>query len=155
MHRHGVTLIELVVVMLLAGVLAVSASLAVLPVTEGLLIVRRHVESAQKMQFVMNRLSRELSMATNVVSGDSVGIIYDVPAGLRRLQWVADDALYLNDIPLLDDVEGFRVNYYAATDQPALSDWDESVRLVEIVLQAPFSSGNVYTNRVYLKPFVH
>lgn len=156
MRRSGYTLIELVAVLLLSGLLATGFVLAVIPVTQGLLLVRRHTGSVQKAQHFFNRMNRELVTATNVVSGTAQTLVFDrVGAGgvsqRRTLNWGGGAVVTLNNVPLYDDVGSFVLRYYETPTGSPQANWSSSIRLIEIVLQSQTGSGMVYTNRVYMR----
>ena len=156
MKRRGFTLIELVMVLLLAGLLAGGFILAVVPVTQALLLVREHDGSVQKAQHMFARLSRELVLATNVVSGTSQILVYDFidPAGIvrrRTLQGGQGALVTLDGVALFDDAASFSLGYRSAPGAPVQGAWSTSSRLVEIVLQSQAVSGTVFTNRVYMR----
>lgn len=156
MKRQGVTLIEMVVVMLLMGLLILSFALSVLPVTEGLLLVRQNVNSAQKSQLALGRLEREFTVITNVVSGGATSMVYDfldengIPQR-RTVSWTSGQPLKLNGVSLSDDVARFGLQYYAAPGAPVQSVWSGTTRIIEIVLQSQAGGGIVYTNRVFVR----
>ena len=67
--NKGFTLIELVAVLVLVGVLATAATVSLLPVAEGLILVRQNATAMQKSRLAFARLTRELTTITNVTVG--------------------------------------------------------------------------------------
>ncbi len=156
MNRHGMTLIEMVAVLLLLGILALSLVLAVVPVTQGLLMARCSVNASQKSHLALTRLVREFTGITNVVSGTGQSLVYDFAdsAGVghrRTVNWNAGGALTLDGVPLSDDVAAFALRYYAEPGGTAQNNWSAAMRMVEIILQSDSVGGVVFTNRVYLR----
>ena len=156
MNRHGMTLIEMVAVLLLLGILALSLVLAVVPVTQGLLMARGSVNASQKSHLALTRLVREFTAITNVVSGTGQSLVYDFrdSAGVghrRTVNWSAGGALTLEGVPLTDDVAAFALRYYEGPGEAAQNNWSAAMRMVEIVLQSDSVGAIVYTNRVYLR----
>ncbi len=152
----GVTLIELTVAVLLVGLLALSFALSVVPVTEGVLLARRHGDAAQKAQLAVGRMVRELTAVTNVVSGTAQAFVYDTVdisgAGHRRtLSWSAGNPLLLDGVALSDDVLSFQIRYSATPGAAAQSAWTPPARLLEFVLQSASDPFMMYTNRVFLR----
>ena len=155
-QRGGYTLIELVAVLLLGGLLATGFVLAVVPVTEGMLLLRQHTGSVQKAQHFFSRMNRELVTATNVVSGTAQALVFDRlgeggSSQRRTLNWGGGAVVTLNDVPLYDDTASFALRYYETPAGTPQVSWSSSTRLIEIVLQSQTGSGILYTNRVYMR----
>lgn len=154
--RGGYTLIELVAVLLLVGILAIGFVLAVVPVTEGMLLLRRHTGTVQKAQHFFNRMNRELIAATNVVSGSAQTLVFDRlgeggNSQRRTLNWDGGAVVTLNTVPLYDDTASFALRYYETPAGTPQANWSGATRLIEIVLQSKAGSGILYTNRVYMR----
>lgn len=152
----GFTLIEMTVTMVLVALLLLSFSLSVVPVTEGMLLARRHTDAAQKAQHAIGRLVREFTSITNVVSGTGSALVYDTVdvngvTHRRTVSWNAGGPLLLNGIPLSDDVGFFALRYYTAPDGAPQTGWNSSMRLAELILQSQTGGGIIYSNRVYLR----
>ena len=151
--KKAFTLIEVIAVILLTSVLVLASSIALLPLVEGFFQVGRKSDLAQKTNLALERIVREMTTITNVVSGSQTSIAYVFldPAGApqsRTLSWEgAGTALALNSVPLLDGVELFRLRYYATPSGAPGGAWTPAMRLVEITLDV--ESGAVpYTTRV-------
>jgi prepilin-type N-terminal cleavage/methylation domain-containing protein len=152
--NKGFTLVELLVVLLLSGILLLSAFVSLVPATEALMQVRTNSNAAQKAQFAISRLIREFNTITNVVAGDSTSITYDFlnPDGdsvRHTVEWngAAGDPLLLEDIPLSDDVATFELRYYDTPDAASETAWSDDSQMIEITLQT-LGTGDLYTNRV-------
>ncbi len=154
--KKGFTLIEVVAVLLLVGLLVLASTIALLPMVEGFMQVRRNVDAAQKSQLAMGRIVREFTTISNVVSSTQQLITYDYldPAGAthrRTLTWGgAGSPLTLNGVALSDDVGQFELRYYARPDGAPAYTWNPQSRIVEIILGTA-STGDIYTNRVRLR----
>lgn len=156
MSGRGFSLIEMVVVLLLLGVLGLSAVLAVMPVTRGLLMTRDSVSATQKSHLALIRLVREFSVITNVISGASTTFVYEFAdhadvAHQRNVSWSDGGALLLDGVPLTDDVGHFTLQYYETPGGTPQNSWGTDMRMVEIILQPNSFRSVVYTNRVYLR----
>lgn len=152
--KNGFSLLELIAVLLLAGVLVLSAAISLLPITEGLVQVRDNVSSAQKAQFAMIRLVREFSTITNVVDSGTHSITYDFldPSGTgirHTLDWSgqAGDPLRLENTPLFDDVGSFQLRYFEGPGFAPESSWSSASRTIELVLEN-MQGTHRYTNRI-------
>lgn len=154
--KTGMTLIEMVVVLLLVALLVFSVTMAIVPASEAMLLTRQNVATAQKAQFALGRMVRECTAITNVVSGTTRSLVYDMvdetgTAQRRTLAWNDGGPLTLNGIPLSDDVASFQLQYFEAPGGTARNSWNPSVQLVEIALQSRNIPYRTFINRVYLR----
>jgi prepilin-type N-terminal cleavage/methylation domain-containing protein len=152
--KRAFTLIEMVAVLLLVGVLTVTATVALVPVAEAFIQVRRNSDAMQKAGFAMMRLSRELTTVTNMVAGTSHTLTYDLldEEGQPRrhtLTWsgAAGTPLRLEGATLMDDVGSFEVRYYALPDGAPQPAWTSSCREIELAIGLA-SVPNVYFLRI-------
>ena len=152
--KMGFTLIEIVATLLLVALLAASAVISMLPMTQGLMQVRDNVAAAQKARLALARLSREFTTISEVVSSGPHAITYDflVPAGAwyatvrHTLSWsgTPGDPLLLEGVPLTDDVADFAL---ALDDAPgAATNWVVAVALQSQVGIHAFSNRIVPRN---------
>jgi prepilin-type N-terminal cleavage/methylation domain-containing protein len=135
--KKGFTLIEIIAVLLLVSMLALSAFISLLPMSQALLQVRENTAAAQKARLAMARIAREFTTIARVVSIGPSTITYDflVPSGnwyvTRRhtLAWngTPGHPLMLEGVPLTDDVQAFALNAYDAPGSP--TNWVIDVRL--------------------------
>lgn len=157
--NRGFTLVEMIVVLLLAALLAGAFTAVLVPATEGLTLVRRNTEAAQKAQFAMTRMVREMGAMTNIVSGTGTAITYDFldPDGNNRrstLAWAgAGQPLTLNAVPLSDDVAQFALRYYTSPGAAPAANWNTAMRQLEIVLQSATAGSIIYSNRLAIREF--
>lgn len=152
--KKAYTLIEMIAVLLLVGVLVLSATVALVPLAQAFLQVRQNSDAAQKSCFALARITRELTTVTNVVSGTSRSITYDLldeHGVLRRrtLAWsgVAGTPLTLEGVPLMDDVGSLEFRYFTLPGESALAAWTPQCREIETALGLA-SVGSSYTLRI-------
>lgn len=152
--NRGFTLIELIVVLLLVGILVMSAAISLLPMSEALALARTNASVAQKSRLAFARLSREFTTITNVVSGAARSFSYEFldPDGnphLHTLVWsgTPGDPLQLDGAPLSDDIADFELSYYDAPGGTAQAAWTADSRLIEMVMESR-ATGDRYTNRI-------
>ena len=150
--NRGFTLIEIIAVLVLVVFLTATAAISLVPMAQGLMQVRENAVSLQKSRLAFARISREFTTISNVVSGTAQTIVYwfvdSTKAGHRRtLSWsgTAGEPLRLNGIPLMDDVVGFQLSYYANSGGSAQASWTTNSRAIEMILQTPLGG---HTNRI-------
>jgi prepilin-type N-terminal cleavage/methylation domain-containing protein len=155
MKRHGYSLLEVIAVLLLIAVLALSAAVSLIPLSEGLVQARNNVNAAQKAALAMSRLSAEFTTITNVVGSGSGWLECDTldAAGVARsrtVRWdgVPGQPLLLNDVPLSDDVQFFALRYLSRSGGAPVASWSIDHPVIEVVLQSR-SGGTTYTNRIH------
>jgi prepilin-type N-terminal cleavage/methylation domain-containing protein len=155
--QSGFTLIEVVAVLVLIGVLAVSTIVSLLPMAEGFVLAQRNADAARKAQLAMGRISGEFTTITNILSGTANAITYDFLEASgetfllrRRTLARSGSALLLDGIALSDDVSHFELRYYDDSEPSATprSSWvGGTSRLIEVILESA-ASGDRYTNRI-------
>lgn len=139
--KRAFTLIETVAVLLLVGVLTLSATVALVPMAEAFLQAKQNAEAMQKSGLAAARITRELTTITNVVSGTDRTIQYDLldEQGAPRhhvMAWsgTAGAPLLLDNVTLLDDVQHFELRYYDMPGEAAHSAWMPTSREIEVEL---------------------
>jgi len=152
--KKGYTLIETVAAFLLIGVMVLSVAVSLVPITEGFSQTIRNSDSAQKAMLAYARMTSELITITNVVSGTSQAVTYDLldPDGVgvrRTLSWsgVSGDSLLLDNVPLSDDVARFELSYARKPGLPAQATWFEGARLIGVRLDTR-QTTSIYSNRI-------
>ena len=150
--KNGFTLLEMTATLLLVGILAVSVTISLLPMSQALMQVRDNTVAAQKARLAMARIAWEFTTITNLVSSGPSSISYQflVSSGSHSyatrhhtLSWGGTGAdLLLQDdtaglsAPLSDDVAHFGLTYEAG---PPL--------IIQVVLESR-AGGNSYSNRI-------
>lgn len=146
--KTGFTLVEMAATLLLVGILAVSVTISLLPMSQALMQVRDNSAAAQKARLAMARITREFTTISNVVARSPSAITYDflVPTNntfvsLRHtLSWNGTDLMLQPGaaaaVPLSDDVANFSLGYELG---PPL--------VIAVVLESR-AGGNSYSNRI-------
>ncbi len=155
-HRlAGLSLVEMLVVLLLVGALVSMSGLLLAPIVGTFMNAREASELMHESQLAMSRISRELTTITNVVSGTSVAITYDTldsggVAYRRTLAWSGAPGapLLLNANTLMGGLQRFQLSYLDAVGAAAQSTWGVDSTLIEVALDTGVA-GSIYTNRFY------
>lgn len=152
--KRGYTLIETIAVFLLIAVMMLSASVALVPMSDGFSQAIQNSDAAQKAQLAFMRLASELTTISNVAASSAQSLTYDFldPTGVsvhRTLSWsgLPGDALLLDQVPLTDDVADFGLGYASAPGAPTQPVWFSGARLISIRLET-LQAAAVYSNHI-------
>lgn len=122
----GFTLIEVIVVLVLVGILAVAAGVGIVRGVEGYLLVQSNTETTQKAQLALSRMASELRELSAINSTSTVTTVeFSTPAGIRKIgldgttiKWAAGDTALTSGDILTNGVYGFVVTYYDNSSPP-------------------------------------
>ncbi|MCD4678733.1 MAG: prepilin-type N-terminal cleavage/methylation domain-containing protein [Desulfobacula sp.] len=162
-NNKGVTLIEIIAVLVLVSILTAGAGMGIIAITQGYLFAGKNAQMAQKTNIVMKRLSREFQeiMLVSDASADSVTFISIL--GERTIGF-HDNAVKLSengdpiadgDI-LMDDIINLNFGFKNNSGNPWV-DTDDIHDLTGItisfeVLRNDIDSGSMpFTTTVYLR----
>lgn len=124
----GFTLIEVILSLVLVGMMAAVASMGIVSIAKGYVIVKENTRTAQKAQLAMGRLTRELTELSSIEAGsDATTISFGSKSGSRHIgldngtieidELNAD--LSTGDV-LIDNVTSFNLTYWIDLD---VDDW--------------------------------
>ena len=132
-NESGFTLIEAVISLMIVGILAAFAGMAIVTGTKGYVQTRENSHLAQKAQMSMARIHRELMEITDIEAFDDTGtepwIKFRNPKGRQKLAR-RGDTLQLHsesniDDPtgdlLVDQVAGFSLNFFQGSNAWAVA----------------------------------
>jgi len=116
----GFTLIEVILSLILAGIMAAVAGMGIVSFAKGFVLVKKSTQTAQKAQLAMARLTRELAELTSITDNSvSTKITFGNKSGTRQIGLDGDTIkidesgadLAAGDV-LIDSVAGFTLAYY-------------------------------------------
>lgn len=123
-NRQGLTLIEIIVTLVIAGMLAAIAGVGIVNLSGAFVASRQNTEVAQKVQLALTRISKELGDCTNIElspQSDLNQITFEPrrnPGSNYRFTWsgTPGDNLILdtgggNQDILIDNVKEFKLQY--------------------------------------------
>ena len=127
--ESGFTLVEIIVSLILAGIMATAVGMGIVSFTKGLMLARESSHIAQKSQLAIARLNRELMEITDIAAKDDTQpdphIIYDNISGRHAIAKDGSVIKMFFDLPsgatalpdsgdytLMDNVDRFELNYY-------------------------------------------
>jgi prepilin-type N-terminal cleavage/methylation domain-containing protein len=91
------TLIEVIVSLVLAGIIATVAGLGLVQVSQGYIFAKQNAETTQKIQVAMNRIVKELAAAqpqtstsTAITAGGTTSVSYTRPASIGSATFVTN-----------------------------------------------------------------
>jgi prepilin-type N-terminal cleavage/methylation domain-containing protein len=146
--ENGFTLIEIIASLVILGLLGGTISVLILGrVVDAFYLTKTNVETAQKGQIALNRLTKEFTNITKVNSSGAASINFNslsyVDGTLqtdRNVSWVGDTLLIGNgdDLDILvDNVSSFVLTYYGEVIEFTLS------------LVGANNAVSVFTSRVF------
>ncbi len=142
MNENGFTLIEIIASLVILGVLGGTISVIILGrVVDGFYLTKTNVETAQKGQIALNRLTKEFTNITTIKDADSTSIKYDsyVDGTLEadRIVSLVGAKLLIDGDTLVDNVSSFQLTYYGEVIEFTLS------------LVGANNAVSVFTSRVF------
>ncbi|OPL15165.1 MAG: hypothetical protein AVO39_01825 [delta proteobacterium MLS_D] len=155
-NARGFTLIEIVVVLVLAGILAAMAGFGIVQAVQGYMFTRENAAITEKAQLAMSRITREIVEMTDLDDdADSTSLPVYSPRGSHVLGFSSEaDAVMIDDDILIDNVVVFDLAYHLAdgTSQAELEQIDLGLlSAIDITLEVERSDGSgtmLFTNRV-------
>ncbi len=154
-EQKGFTLIEIIVVLVLTGILAVMAGLMVAPSIKGYLLVRDNAATAQKGQLAMTRLVKELKGIRSVDSASAQAITFssykNEISGNHAIALSGTTVTLDGDI-LVDRVDDFSLAYYDTYNGAPYTGWTDSRRIIQITLKLQGADNIVSTFTTRIVP---
>lgn len=110
--NEGFTLIEMIMVIVVLGILAVGAGLGIVEISRGFVFSQANAVTVQKGQIAMARLVKELGSASSITSGTGTSITF-VRNGSRTISWAGGaNPLVMSGDTLVNSVSNFEIRYY-------------------------------------------
>ncbi|HBO83882.1 MAG TPA: hypothetical protein DD641_02655, partial [Deltaproteobacteria bacterium] len=161
--RAGFTLLEVIVTLAIAGIMAAVAGIAVVSGVNAYLMAKNNTAISQKAQLAMARISRELIELTDVTGTAADSVIYQNTQGSRAIARVGNYIKILDgsalptpdtgDI-LTDNVQTFTIQHYKGSQlwvQGADNIQLLSAIIVSLVLRHP-TAGSSLTFSTTINP---
>ncbi|MHC4458234.1 MAG: PulJ/GspJ family protein, partial [Planctomycetota bacterium] len=134
--ESGFTLVEVVVSLVIAGILAAIAGMGIVTATKGYIQTKENTHTVQKAHMAMTRIKRELMELTNIAAKDDgqPWIIFDNPTGRLAIAKVGDTIeMFFNMAPtattlpgngdlLVDNVQGYSISYFKGANTWQVAD---------------------------------
>ncbi len=155
-NARGFTLIEVVVVLVLAGILAAMAGFGIVQAVQGYMFTRENAAITEKAQLAMSRITREIvEMSDLDDDADSESLPVYSARGSHVLGFSSEaGAVTIDDDILIDNVVDFALAYHLAdgTSQTELEQSDlgllSAIDITLEIARADDSGTMLFTNRV-------
>ena len=160
-HSKGFTLIEIVLVLVLAGIIGTIGGLGLVQFSKGFIFAKKTSTTAQKGQIAMARLIREFGAITSIPSTpvpSEFSITYSRnpsdPTDTHTISSVAgNNPVTLDGDVLIDQVNAFRLDYYNAyNDTSSPATYSPSTTMIQITLELVGADNVIsqFVSRVFL-----
>ena len=168
-NKKGFTLVEMIAALVVLGFLAAGLSVMISNGVQAYVNNRRSAEAAQKAQFAMRRITRELLDLTSISAASGNSITYESLYGTFTMA-LSGSQINLSQggttKPIIDDVATYTggdalFKFYRATSATTWGTWttanplDELGRIeVTLLLDITYSGGDTSTLRFvsYVSP---
>ena len=154
-EESGFTLIEVIAVLILAGVLAAAAGAGIVRGVEGYILVKETARLNQKAQLAMERMRREMVQIKTVTGATESSIEFTIPskatpAGSRGIGLSGDEVKtsvgstnWASGDTLVGGVNSFTLTFYKDGGSWTVSDDDQDLLKIKIELVLDHSIKDV------------
>lgn len=162
LNNRGVSLVEIILVLVIMGFVAVVAGMGMVKITEGFVFTRQASEAVQKNQMVISRLMKEFNAVSSISSGSSRSITYTRKrsGGTHTVSWdgTVGGEILLDGNILTDRVDSFKLEYRDSHAPSAAkeSTADAGTSVVDVSMGLAGADGIVstYEIRATLRPYM-
>ena len=136
--NSGLTLIELISVIMIVAILSVIAGMGLVQISNGYVFAKKNAVASQQAQVAMTRLIKELSSIQAISAATATSITYTRAGTSHTLSWTAaNQPVTLDGDALMDKVQSFSLtylNYNYATRAFTASSYAASTAMVEMTV---------------------
>ncbi len=139
-NDKGLTLIELVTVIIIAAILSAVAGMGLVQIANGYIFARKNAAASQQAQVALARMVKELSSIKSISAATLTSLTYqrehDVTHIIEthKLSWAsADQTIKLDGDVLIDKVQSFSLSYHN-TYNTAAPTYSSDTSVIEFTL---------------------
>lgn len=154
-HENGFTLIEVIVTLLLVGITAALAGMWIVSVANGYVFTKMNMDTTQKAQLAMARMTKEFQAISSVTAATANGINYSKPilpsGSISATLSFTGNLLQINGDTLTDEVSAFTLAYCDdVTSTSCPTAWSSTSRIIVITLTLRGAANvqSTFTQRV-------
>ncbi|HEX2958621.1 MAG TPA: prepilin-type N-terminal cleavage/methylation domain-containing protein [Chitinispirillaceae bacterium] len=154
-NNKGLTLMEVIAVMVLVGILTAAVGTGLVQVVQGMIFSKMNAVTIQKGQIAMTKLVKEFTNIniSAITTADATSITFasvkNGESGAHTVTLSGSTITFDGDV-LTDQVDSFILRYYDNYDSTAQTTWQSSRRIIEITLRLKGADDVVteFTERV-------
>lgn len=158
-NEKAFTLIEMIVSLVLAGIMAAVVGLGLVKMTQGYVFAKQNAETVQKAQVAMTRIIKELGVATSISTATlptATSITYTRPVSVTNTISITGNQVQMNGAALMNNVitgsssftyfDAMGSTLYAPVSVPA------KIRRIDITLSVAGANNQTsnFTNSVWI-----
>ena len=149
--NSGFTLIEIIAVLILAGILGAVAGRGIVTGVQGYMLARENAVLAQKAQLALGRMTRELTEISEMTAAGSNFVQFATPAGQRgigfsdgNIRLSIDSVAWGGGFVLAGDVSAFTLGFSDDEGSPWTAGSDvRDLSEIQITLSLIHGTGDV------------